>query len=101
MSRSRGLSNLLYAFAGASKGQAPKGRNLFPGKRLDSRVRAETKDDAMNGSPISLLMFGTLAIVVIVGIVLLLRHLRKPGNRHPMDGERERNIDEIRRDGPG
>lgn len=54
----------------------------------------------MNGSPISLLMFGTLAIVVIVGIVLLLRLLRKPENRHPMDGQRERNIDEIRRDGP-
>ena len=54
----------------------------------------------MHGGPISLLMFGTLAAVVVVGLVLLLRHLRKPGNRHPMEGQRERNIDEIRRDGP-
>lgn len=54
----------------------------------------------MHGGPISLLMFGTLIVVVIVGVVLLLRHLRKPENRHPMAGERERNIDEIRREGP-
>lgn len=54
----------------------------------------------MDGSPISFLMFGTLAAVVIIGVILLLRFLRKPGNRHPMDGQRERNIDEIRRDGP-
>ena len=50
--------------------------------------------------PISLLMFGTFAAVVIIGIVLLLRFLRKPGNQHPMEGERERGIDEIQRDGP-
>lgn len=54
----------------------------------------------MNASPISLLMFGTLVAVVIVGLVLFLRHWRKPENRHPMEGKRERNIDEIRRDGP-
>ncbi|WP_374942196.1 hypothetical protein [Sphingomonas sp.] len=45
-------------------------------------------------------MFGTLIAVVVVGIIVLLRHLRKPGNRHPMENQRERNIDEIRRDGP-
>ena len=54
----------------------------------------------MQASPISLLMFGTLIAVLVIGTVLLLRHLRKPGNRHPMDGERERNVDEIRRNGP-
>lgn len=52
------------------------------------------------GHPLSLLLFGTLIIVVIAAVVLLLRFLRKPGNRHPMDGQRERSIDEIRRDGP-
>ncbi len=54
----------------------------------------------MNVSPITMLMFGTLIAVVVIGTILLLRHLRKPGNRHPMAGQRERNIDEIRRDGP-
>lgn len=54
----------------------------------------------MQGSPISLLMFGTLVVVVVIAAILLGRHLRKPGNRHPMEGERERNIQEIRRDGP-
>ena len=54
----------------------------------------------MSGGPISLLMFGTLTAVLIIGLVLLLRFLRKPGNRHPMEGQRERNIDEIRREGP-
>lgn len=53
-----------------------------------------------NGHPISLLMFGTLAIGLVIVVVLALRFLRKPQNRHPMDGVRERNIDEIRRDAP-
>lgn len=55
----------------------------------------------MNGSPISVLMFGTFVAVIVVGIVLLLRFLRKPGRAHPMEGQRERNIEEIRREGPG
>jgi hypothetical protein len=46
--------------------------------------------------PISLLMFGTLVIALIIAVVMLLRFLRKPANRHPMAGERERNIGEIR-----
>lgn len=54
----------------------------------------------MDGTPISLLMFGTLAAVLVVGVFLLTRFLRKPGNRHPMEGQRERNIDEIRREAP-
>ena len=57
-------------------------------------------EHAVDGSPISFLMFGTLAVVVILGIVLLLRYFRKPGRQHPMAGQPERNIDEIRRDGP-
>jgi hypothetical protein len=44
----------------------------------------------------SALGFGTLIIGLIVAIVLLLRFLRKPENRHPMEGQRERNIAEIR-----
>jgi membrane protein implicated in regulation of membrane protease activity len=40
--------------------------------------------------------FGTLAIALIIAIVLWLRFMRKPENRHPMDGERERNIGQIR-----
>lgn len=50
--------------------------------------------------PISMLMFGTLVVVVIIVAVLLGRFMSKRRNQHPMDGERERNIDEIRRDGP-
>lgn len=40
--------------------------------------------------------FGTLAIALIIAIILLLRFIRTPENRHPMDGQRERNIQEIR-----
>ena len=51
------------------------------------------------GHPISLLMFGTFAIVLLLAIVLLANFLRKRRNRHPMDDQPDRNIDEIRRDG--
>ena len=44
----------------------------------------------------SALGFGTLIIGLIVAIVLLLRFVRKPEIRHPMEGLRERNIEEIR-----
>ena len=50
--------------------------------------------------PISLLLFGTLAAVAIVLAFLLVGIVRKRSNRHPMDGERERNIAEIREEGP-
>lgn len=49
---------------------------------------------------ISVLMIGTLLIVLVIGIVLWTKFMAKPQNRHPMDGQRERNIDEIRRDAP-
>lgn len=48
--------------------------------------------------PVAWLMFGTLGIVVLIAIILLLRFLRKPQNRHPMKGQPERNYDEMRRD---
>lgn len=50
--------------------------------------------------PISLLIWVTFAAVIVIGGFLLVRHLRKPGNRHPMAGERERTGDEITRNGP-
>ena len=46
----------------------------------------------------SALGFGTLIIALIIAVVLLLRFLRKPENRHPMDGQPERNIQQIRED---
>ena len=42
--------------------------------------------------------FGTLIIALIIAVVLLLRFLRKPENRHPMDGQPERDIQHIRED---
>lgn len=46
----------------------------------------------------SLLGFGTLILALIITVVILLRFLRKPENRHPMDGQSERNIQQIRED---
>lgn len=40
--------------------------------------------------------FGTLGVALLIAIVLWIRFMRVPQNRHPMDGERERNIHEIR-----
>lgn len=47
---------------------------------------------------VSSLGFGTLIIVLIVALVVYLNFIRKPRNRHPTEGERERNIGEIRQD---
>lgn len=44
------------------------------------------------------LMLFTLIAGVVIAIVLLIRFMRKPSNRHPMEGERERNIGEMRKD---
>lgn len=38
------------------------------------------------------LMLVTLGIVLLIAIVLLARFLRRPANRHPMDGKAERNV---------
>ncbi|MBF9152992.1 hypothetical protein [Novosphingobium jiangmenense] len=48
-------------------------------------------------------MTGTLAIVTLVaglliGVFLLMRFLSKRGNRHPMEGERERNYEQMQRE---
>lgn len=49
--------------------------------------------------PISLLLYGTLVTALIVAIVLFVRfRMRHP--KHPMAGQRERNIDEIRNEAP-
>ena len=40
--------------------------------------------------------FGTLIVGLIIAIIIWARFMRKPENRHPMDGKRERNIEEIR-----
>lgn len=51
------------------------------------------------GHPLSLLIYVTFAAVVLVVAFMLVKFLRKPGNRHPMAGQRERNIEEIREEG--
>jgi hypothetical protein len=50
------------------------------------------------GDMTSWLGFGTLGVALIIAIILWLRFMRKPENRHPMDDQRERNIGEIRSD---
>ncbi len=46
----------------------------------------------------SALGFGTLIIALLIAVVLWMRFMRKPENRHPMRGQEERNIEEIRED---
>ena len=43
-------------------------------------------------------MLMTFGVVLVGAIVLLAMFLRKRRNRHPMAGQHERNIGEIRRD---
>ena len=50
--------------------------------------------------PISVLMIFTLIAALAIGIGLLAHFMRKRSNRHPMEGQPERNIAEIERDGP-
>jgi hypothetical protein len=51
-------------------------------------------------SPISLLMFVTLAAALAIALALFVGFMRKRKNRHPMAGQPERNIDEIRGEAP-
>jgi hypothetical protein len=44
------------------------------------------------------LMLFTLFAGLIIALVLLLRFLRKPQNRHPMAGKEERNYEQMRED---
>ena len=46
------------------------------------------------------LMLATIVVALAIGIFVFARHMRKSENRHPMDGERERNIAEIRNEAP-
>lgn len=50
-------------------------------------------------SNVPTLMFVTLGIVFLIGVVLFIRHRSRHG-AHPMEHQRERNIDEIRRGKP-
>ena len=54
----------------------------------------------LSSTAVPMFMFGTLGVVLLIGIVLILRFYRKRENRHPMAGQRERNTDEIRRGVP-
>lgn len=54
----------------------------------------------MSQGEIPTLMIFTLVAALVVAIVLYGRFMRKPENRHPMEGERERTIDEIRDEAP-
>lgn len=42
------------------------------------------------------LMIFTLAAGLVIALVLFIRFMRKPKNRHSMDGQRERSVDEMR-----
>ncbi len=44
------------------------------------------------------LAFVTIGIVLVALAIILIRFMRKPENRHPMEGKHERNIGEIRTD---
>jgi hypothetical protein len=56
------------------------------------------KDFVMNtGEMTSWLGFGTLILFLIIALIVWARFIRKPENRHPMRGQRERNIEEIRK----
>ena len=58
----------------------------------------ERSDAAMKSSTlVPTLMLFTLVIVLVAALFALLHFLRKRSNRHPMEHQRERNIDEIRR----
>ena len=39
--------------------------------------------------------FGSLIVALLIAIVLLVRFMRKPQNRHPLEGKQERNIAEV------
>ena len=54
----------------------------------------------MTEGEIPTLMIFTLVAALAVAVILYVKFMRKPENRHPMDGQRERNIDEIREEAP-
>lgn len=52
------------------------------------------------GHPLSLLIYVTFGAALAIALALFVNFMRKRRNRHPMDGQPERNIDEIRHDAP-
>lgn len=46
-------------------------------------------------NPVWLLAWGTLGVFIVIAVIMLLRFFSK-NKVHPMEGQRERNIDEIR-----
>lgn len=46
--------------------------------------------------PVWMLALGTLGVALLIAVVMLLRFRAKGNNAHPMEGKRERNIEEIR-----
>ena len=68
-------------------------------KSIGSRLAQPEKQTMTSNALIPILMLFTLGAGLLIAIVLLMRFLRKPSNRHPMDGQPERNIEEIRMDG--
>ena len=54
----------------------------------------------LSSTAVPVFMFGTLGVVFIIALIVFLKFQSKKSNRHPMDGQRERNIDEIREEGP-
>ena len=49
----------------------------------------------MSEGEIPTLMIFTLIAALAVAIFLYVKFMRKPENRHPMDGQRERTVDEM------
>ena len=48
------------------------------------------------GHPVWMLAWATLGIALLIAVVMLMRFRSKGNNAHPMEGKRERNIEEIR-----
>ena len=46
------------------------------------------------------LMIMTLVAAFVIAAVIFARFMRKRSNRHPMENQRERNMDEIKRGVP-
>ena len=68
-------------------------------KSIGSRLAQPEKRTMTSNALIPILMLFTLGAGLLISIVLLMRFLRKPSNCHPMDGQSERNIEQLRRDG--
>ena len=68
-------------------------------KSIGPRLVLPERQTMTSNALIPILMLFTLGAGLLIAIVLLMRFLRKPSNRHPMDGQPERKIEDIRGDG--